>query len=121
MASHWAAAQTADRRIDERAYAMLVHMIEMNPSSRKLPMRALTVVAAMSLLAAACGSSSSSSSTSAGSAAAKSQSSGHGTVSVLYAGSLVNLMEHDLGPAFSRVKGYAFEGVGAGSTELVAQ
>jgi molybdate/tungstate transport system substrate-binding protein len=40
---------------------------------------------------------------------------------VLYAGSLVNLMEHDLGPAFSRARGYTFEGVGAGSTELVAQ
>lgn len=46
---------------------------------------------------------------------------GHGTISVLYAGSLVNMMEHDLGPAFSRATGYGFEGVGAGSTELVAQ
>lgn len=44
-----------------------------------------------------------------------------GTVSVLYAGSLVNLMEHDLGPAFARSSGYTYEGVGAGSTELVAQ
>jgi molybdate/tungstate transport system substrate-binding protein len=47
--------------------------------------------------------------------------SGHGTVSVLYAGSLVNLMERDLGPAFARATGYAYEGIGAGSTELVAQ
>jgi molybdate/tungstate transport system substrate-binding protein len=30
-------------------------------------------------------------------------------------------MEHDLGPAFSRAQGVGFEGVGAGSTELVAQ
>ena len=45
----------------------------------------------------------------------------HGTVAVLYAGSLVNMMEHDLGPAFSRAEGYGYEGVGAGSTELVAQ
>lgn len=44
-----------------------------------------------------------------------------GTVSVLYAGSLVNLMEHDLGPAFAGSSGYTYEGVGAGSTELVAQ
>lgn len=44
-----------------------------------------------------------------------------GTVSVLYAGSLVNLMEHDLGPAFARTSGYTYEGVGAGSTELVAE
>jgi molybdate/tungstate transport system substrate-binding protein len=42
-------------------------------------------------------------------------------VSVLYAGSLVNLMEHDLGPAFARADGDTFQGVGAGSTELVAQ
>ncbi len=45
----------------------------------------------------------------------------HGTVSVLYAGSLVNLMEHQLGPAFAHAKGYTYQGVGAGSTELVAQ
>jgi len=30
-----------------------------------------------------------------------------GSVSVLYAGSLVNLMEKELGPAFSRVTGTA--------------
>jgi molybdate/tungstate transport system substrate-binding protein len=47
--------------------------------------------------------------------------SGSGSVSVLYAGSLVNLMEHDLGPAFSHSGGYTFTGFGAGSTELVAQ
>jgi molybdate/tungstate transport system substrate-binding protein len=70
---------------------------------------------AAALVLAACGSS--------GGTAA----SGHGparpqgTVSVLYAGSLVNLMEHSLGPAFTRADGYSFEGVGAGSTELVAQ
>lgn len=44
-----------------------------------------------------------------------------GALSVLYAGSLVNLMEHDLGPAFARATGYAYEGYGAGSTELVSQ
>jgi molybdate/tungstate transport system substrate-binding protein len=44
-----------------------------------------------------------------------------GTVSVLYAGSLENLMEHDLGPAFRRADGYGFQGFGAGSTELVSQ
>jgi molybdate/tungstate transport system substrate-binding protein len=44
-----------------------------------------------------------------------------GSVSVLYAGSLVNLMEHDLGPAFARSTGYVYEGFGAGSTELVSQ
>ena len=59
------------------------------------------------------------SSTSNGAAASKPAA--HGTVSVLYAGSLVNLMEHDLGPTFTRADGYGFQGFGAGSTELVAQ
>ncbi|MGH7748571.1 MAG: extracellular solute-binding protein, partial [Candidatus Dormibacteria bacterium] len=31
------------------------------------------------------------------------------------------LMEHDMGPAFARATGYAYEGYGAGSTELVSQ
>lgn len=44
-----------------------------------------------------------------------------GSVSILYAGSLVNLMEHDLGPVFARASGYAYEGYGAGSTEIVSQ
>lgn len=42
-------------------------------------------------------------------------------VSVLYAGSLVNLMEHDLGPAFSHADRYGFQGIAAGSGALVAQ
>jgi molybdate/tungstate transport system substrate-binding protein len=50
-----------------------------------------------------------------GSAAAK------GTVSVAYAGSLVNLMEHRLGPGFSQATGYGYEGRGAGSTALANQ
>jgi molybdate/tungstate transport system substrate-binding protein len=70
-------------------------------------------VAAASLALAACGPS--------GSGHPGGSSGGNGTVSVLYAGSLVNLMEHDLGPAFSHAKGYGYEGFGAGSTELVSQ
>ena len=42
-------------------------------------------------------------------------------MSVLYAGSLENLMEHDLGPAFSAATGYSFKGYGAGSDELVSE
>ncbi len=68
------------------------------------------------LVLSACGSASTSSAPGTGA-----PSSAHGSVSVLYAGSLVNTMEHDLGPAFTRAKGYAFLGFGAGSTELVAQ
>jgi molybdate/tungstate transport system substrate-binding protein len=42
-----------------------------------------------------------------------------GTAKVLYAGSLTNLMEHDLGPAFTKATGVQFAGTGAGSTQLV--
>jgi len=44
-----------------------------------------------------------------------------GKVNVAYAGSLVNLMEHKLGPAFAQATGYTFEGEGAGSTALANQ
>lgn len=44
-----------------------------------------------------------------------------GTVNVAYAGSLVNLMEHELGPAFQRDTGYGYQGRGAGSTALANQ
>jgi len=81
--------------------------------------RRLPVGVVLALVAAGCGSSSSSSTSSAG--AGKPAASGHGKVSVLYAGSLVNMMEHDLGPAFAGATHYSYEGVGAGSTELVAQ
>ena len=81
---------------------------------RNAALPAFAVAAAVAL--AACGSSSSSSSAGAAKPAAH-----HGTVSVLYAGSLAHLMESDLGPAFSHAEGYTFQGVGAGSTELVSQ
>jgi len=86
-----------------------------------LRMRKSALLVMVSLVAAACGSSSSSTSSATAGASSSSTPAGHGKVSVLYAGSLVNLMEHDLGPAFSRSAGYSFAGVGAGSTELVAQ
>lgn len=44
-----------------------------------------------------------------------------GAVNVAYAGSLVNLMEHKLGPAFTRETGYPFQGKGAGSAALANQ
>lgn len=81
--------------------------------------RGWAVGVALALLAAGCGSSSSSSTGGAG--AARPAASGHGKVSVLYAGSLVNMMEHELGPAFAHADGYGYKGLGAGSTELVAQ
>ena len=44
-----------------------------------------------------------------------------GPVSVLYAGSLVNIMEHAVGPAFSAASGDQFQGYGAGSGALANQ
>ena len=43
------------------------------------------------------------------------------SVDVLYAGSLVNLMEHGIGPAFDKVTGDTFEGFGGGSNGLANQ
>jgi molybdate/tungstate transport system substrate-binding protein len=44
-----------------------------------------------------------------------------GRVDVLYAGSLVGVMEHSLGPAFDRATGFHFEGYAGGSNALAAQ
>jgi molybdate/tungstate transport system substrate-binding protein len=44
-----------------------------------------------------------------------------GTVNVLYAGSLVNLMEHGVGPAFDKAAGDTFQGFGGGSVGLANQ
>jgi molybdate/tungstate transport system substrate-binding protein len=43
------------------------------------------------------------------------------TVRVLYAGSLVNLMEHSLGPAFDKVTGDQFQGYAGGSNGIANQ
>lgn len=42
-------------------------------------------------------------------------------VSVLYAGSLVTMMEHDLGPAFAKASGVRYRGYGAGSSQLASE
>ncbi len=44
-----------------------------------------------------------------------------GTVTALFAGSLVNYMEHDFGPSFAKATGYGYKGFGGGSTEVAAQ
>ena len=49
---------------------------------------------------------------------AAARSAGGGTVATLFAGSLVDYMEHDFGPSFEKASGYGFEGFGGGSTEL---
>ena len=96
--------------------------------------RARFVVAGLAfigLAAAGCSSSSSSSTTAASSPSAPASSAaasspaasaaptGSGAVSVLYAGSLVNLITKQVGPAFQTASGYSVTGVGAGSTALV--
>ena len=44
-----------------------------------------------------------------------------GTVSVLYAGSLVGVMEQQIGPAFAKATGYGYQGFGAGSKAVASQ
>ena len=44
-----------------------------------------------------------------------------GKVNVLYAGSLVNLMEHGIGPAFEKISGDTFQGFAGGSSGLANQ
>jgi molybdate/tungstate transport system substrate-binding protein len=46
---------------------------------------------------------------------------GAGTVSVMYAGSLVNLMEHGIGPEFDKSGGGLFQGFAGGSNGLANQ
>lgn len=70
-----------------------------------------SLIMLFSLLLAACGSTTGNGSPTAPSAT-KSK------ISVLYAGSLVNLMEKQVGPAFSQATGYPYEGEGKGSTAL---
>jgi molybdate/tungstate transport system substrate-binding protein len=51
-------------------------------------------------------------------ALASAQTTAAGTVNVLYAGSLVNLMEHGIGPAFDKAAGADFRGYAGGSNKL---
>jgi molybdate/tungstate transport system substrate-binding protein len=86
-------------------------------------------LAFIGLAAAGCSSSTSSSSSPAASspaasspaatASASSTATGTGAVNVLYAGSLVNLITKQVGPAFQTASGYSVTGAGAGSTALV--
>lgn len=69
----------------------------------------------LAVLLGACGSSSSSSSASGSGGRASAAS---GTVSVLYAGSLEDVMNKSVGPAFQKATGYSFSGYPAGSKDL---
>jgi molybdate/tungstate transport system substrate-binding protein len=86
--------------------------------------RLLIVGAALSVLAVGCGSSSKSSSpttvatTVTPTTLASGPAHGSGPVDVLYAGSLVNVFEKQIGPAFNAATGFDFQGFAAGSTAL---
>ncbi len=56
-----------------------------------------------------------------GGASAAAAQRGSGPVDVLYAGSLVDLMQNAIGPKFDTATGYAFTGFSAGSTALAAE
>jgi molybdate/tungstate transport system substrate-binding protein len=106
-------------------------MLTFRSSRARLAVAGLAVVGLAA--AAGCSSSSSSSSSSApaastsaaapSSAAASTSASAaatcSGSVDVLYAGSLVNLMTKQVGPAFGKASGCTVTGKGAGSTALV--
>lgn len=84
---------------------------------------AVTLLSA-ALAVAGCGSSSpsqSGGSTPTGGASTGGVPKGSGPVNVLYAGSLVDLMEKQIGPAFGSATGYKFTGFSAGSTALATQ
>lgn len=66
----------------------------------------------LSLVLVACGGSTTGSGNATATPAVKNK------ISVLYAGSLVNLMEKKVGPAFQQATGYPYEGEGKGSTAL---
>jgi molybdate/tungstate transport system substrate-binding protein len=92
------------------------------------PLRKAAVVALLCLPLAAtgCGSSGSTTSSSGASGSAPAGSpnaspTGSGPVNVLYAGSLVDLMQKQVGPAFQTATGYSVSGIAAGSKDLAAE
>lgn len=91
---------------------MFLRQQAFTPSNRfKLAISLYGLLFLLTILVAACGSSTSSSSANP-TAAPKSK------ISVLYAGSLVNLLEKKVGPAYTHATGYPYEGEGKGSTAL---
>jgi molybdate transport system substrate-binding protein len=84
--------------------------------------RGLLVLFAVGMLAAACSSSSQSSAPPTSGAVTTNPTAvapkGSGPVDVLYAGSLVTMMDQQIGPGFHAATGYTFQGYSAGSTAL---
>jgi molybdate/tungstate transport system substrate-binding protein len=90
---------------------------------------AVVALLCIPLAAAGCSSSSSSSAaapaasgtSAAGSPSAAASPTGSGPVNVLYAGSLVDVMQKQVGPAFQTATGYSVSGISAGSKDLAAE
>lgn len=80
-------------------------------------------LAFIALAAAGCSSNSSPSaaSTPSGASSASAPAKASGPVDVLYAGSLVDLMQKQVGPGFQQAAGYTVTGFSAGSTALATQ
>lgn len=85
--------------------------------TRRVRAGAVLAASALAIVALLAGCGSSGSGTGGSSGGGKDP--GGATVSVLYAGSLVNLMEHDLKPGFEATSGDTFRGEGKGSDALV--
>ncbi len=80
----------------------------------------LALAAAIAVSVSACGSSSTSAKASTTTTATGSTTKGSGPVSVLYAGSLVAVMEKQIVPGFTAADGYTFNGLSGGSKDLAA-
>jgi molybdate/tungstate transport system substrate-binding protein len=81
---------------------------------------AAAVLTCVVLGTAACGGSSGAA-TASGTGPSSTGARGSGPVDVLYAGSLVTLMEKQVGPGFQRATGWSFRGFSGGSTALATQ
>lgn len=92
---------------------------------QKRPIRYLAAAAAAvttaTLVLSGCSSSGSpGDDSSGGSGSTSTSATGSGAVNVLYAGSLVDLMEKQVGPGYEKSTGFGFAGFAGGSTDLAA-
>jgi molybdate/tungstate transport system substrate-binding protein len=108
----------APPRTPERPHLGLTILHEV-PATKRILAPAL----ASAIAVAGCGSSSSPAKTGSSSPAPTTGkvNTGHGSVDVLFAGSLVNLMNNTIGPAFDSATGFKLQGFSAGSSALAAQ
>lgn len=90
-------------------------------SRRTLRRLASAVALAAGLAVAVAGCSASGDPASSAPTTAAAKPTGSGPVNVLYAGSLVDLMQKQIGPGFEAATGYTFSGVSGGSSGLATQ